>query len=119
MTNEATPFQFSEVWYALGVVTPARLAKLEAEWARGEDRSPEHYRWGAFRAFVAERRPLAPETAAALYALGAEDPDRPMGESMMHAVVDLPECPPEVVAAARASGVRHLVKAAERREPAI
>ena len=119
MTFDDSVFEFSARWYALGVVTPERLAALRTIWDAGEDRSPEHYRWRAFREFVAERRPLAPESAAELYALGAEDRDRPMGEAMMHAILELPECPAEVMAAAHASGIRHLIRAVERRRAAI
>ena len=72
--------------YALGIVTPAHVADLEQEWARGEDRNPEHYRWRAFRAFLTDRRPLSADRAIALYELGATDADRAMGESIMHEV---------------------------------
>lgn len=119
MTIDEPPFGFTEAWQRLGVVTADRLERLRAEWARGEDRNPEHYRWGAFLEFLAERRPLAPETAAALYHLGAIDPDRPMGEAIMHRVVELAECPPEILAEAAASGIRHLAKAIARRQAAI
>ena len=115
MTPEELPFEFSPEWFALGLVTPERLAALRAEWERGEDRSPEHYRWRAFVAFLAERRPVSPELASALYELGARERDRATGEAMMHRVVDLAECPEAVLAAAAASGRRHLVRAVERR----
>ena len=120
MTVEDAPFEFSAAWYALGVVTPEVLVALRAEWDRGEDRSPEHYRWRAFERFVREaRRPLAPDVVAALYRLGASDGDRPMGEAIMHRVVELPECPPDVIAGVAASGVRHLMRAVGRRRAAI
>jgi len=32
---------------------------MQDEWARGEDRNREHYRWRAFVAFLDERRPLS------------------------------------------------------------
>ena len=116
MKPEDSPFQFSEPWFALGIVTPARMATLMLEWERGEDPHPEHYRWRAFQEFLSERRPLPPDTALALYALGQSDPDRAMGESIMHEIVRLPECPDSVVAAAANSGVRHLVRAAAKHE---
>ena len=109
-------FQFSDDWFTLGVVTPERLAALRAEWARGEDRHPEHYRWRAFIAFLADHRPLTPDLAAALYELGARDPDsHAMGSSMIDRIVRLPECPEKVLDAAVASGRRHLVRLVERR----
>ena len=120
MTVEDSSFGFSAAWHALGIATPARLAALRAEWDRGEDRSPEHYRWRAFEQFLREeRRPLDPEVVAALYQLGAEDADFAMGQAMMHRVVELPECPERVLVAAAASGERHLARAVERRRAAI
>jgi hypothetical protein len=112
--SDDTPFQFTPQWYALGIVTPERLAALQAIWAQGEDRWPEHYRWRAFKEFLAERRPLPAPLATALYDLGAADADRAMGESMMHKIASLPECPLDVLERARASGRKHLVKAATR-----
>jgi hypothetical protein len=108
-------FQLGRGWFDLGVVTASRLAEIRAEWARGEDRSPEHYRWRAFTAFLEERRPLGPQLAAALYELGATDPGRAMGESMMHRIIALPECPRSVIDVAATSGHRHLLKVLERR----
>ena len=120
MTADDSPFEFSAAWHALGVATPARVAALRAEWDRGEDRNPEHYRWRAFLEFVAEQpRPLAPDVVAALYRIGVEDADRAVGAAMMQRVVELPECPEHVLAAAAASGQRHLVRAVERRRAAI
>ena len=119
MSIEEPPFGFTEAWHRLGIVTPARLETLRAEWARGEDRDPEHYRWRAFLSFLAERRLLAPEVVAALYQLGAAENDRAMGEAMMHRVIELPECPANVLAEAVASGIRHLGQAVERRPAAI
>jgi hypothetical protein len=108
-------FQLSDAWFTLGVVTRERLATMRAEWERGEDRNAEHYRWSAFVAFLAERRPLDPRLATALYELGERDPDQAMGSSMMDKIVRLPECPDEVLAAAAASGRRHLMRLVERR----
>ncbi len=115
MSVEDSPFQLTEDWFALGVVTPERLAVMRAEWERGEDPNPEHYRWRAFCDFVASRRPLAPDLAVALYALGERDPDQAMGGSMMDTIVRLPECPEAVLDAALASGRRHLMRLVERR----
>ena len=116
--DDDSHFQLSAPWFSLGIVTPGRLAAMRAEWARGEDRNPEHYRWGAFCAFLAEARPLRADVAHALYELGAQDPDRAMGEAMMHRVVELREAPESLIAVAEASGIRHLVKAAARHRAA-
>lgn len=108
---------FTPAWYALGVVTDEFLVRAWARWEAGEDPNTEHYRWWAFGEFLAARRPLLPDLAAALYELGAADPDSGMGGSMMAAIVHLPECPPAVLDAAAASGQRHLVRAVARHRP--
>src|SRR5438132_3900603 len=115
MTFDDSSFDFSARWYELGVVTPARLAELRAEWQRGEDRNPARYRWRAFKGFLAERRPLDATLTAALYELGERDPDRGLGQSMMHTIVELPECPAAILEAARVSGQASVARAAERR----
>lgn len=115
MTIDDTPFQLGEAWHALGVVTPERLAAMRAEWERGEDRNPEHYRWRAFLSFLGEHRPLGAELAAALYNLGERDSDEAMGASMMDTIVRLPECPELVLDAAATSGRPHLTRLVERR----
>lgn len=57
-----------------------------------------------FRRYLALHRPLSPETAAALYELGEQDPDPALGAAMKHEVVELPECPDVVLDQAAAPG---------------
>lgn len=106
---------YTPAWYALGVVDDALLARQQVEWDKGEDQNTEHYRYGAFRAFLAAHRPLAPELAAALFELGAMDPDQMMGGAIMADIVQRPECPLAVLDVALASGRKHLVRIVERR----
>src|SRR6476469_2403077 len=115
MSPEKSPLGFTAVWYTLGIVTPARVAELEQIWAHSDDKSPEHYRWRAFQDFLHQRRPVSPQLALALYEVGATDADISVGESIMHAIAALPECPQVVLARARASGRKHLIKAATRK----
>ena len=91
------------------------LEQARVEWDKGDDTNTEHYRWWAFREFLAARRPLPCDLAAALYELGAADDDPGMGGAMMSAVVYHAECPQAVLNAADASGKRRLVRAVERR----
>jgi len=114
-TVTARMLGFTPAWFALGVVDETVLALHRAEWDRGEDHNPEHYRYGAFRSFLAARRPLPPELAAGLFELGAADPDGSMGGAIMADIACLPECPPAVLDAAWASGRKHLVRIVERR----
>jgi hypothetical protein len=106
---------FTPAWFALGVVDDAVLARHREEWDKGQDDNTEHYRYWAFREFLAAHRPLAPELAAALFELGAADPDQAMGGAIMADIVHRPECPPAVLDAARASGRKHLLRIVERR----
>jgi hypothetical protein len=113
-TQFARLLGFTRAWFALGVVNDAVLDRQRAEWEKGQDGNPEHYRYGAFREFLAAHRPLAPDLAAALYELGAADPDWLMGGAIMADLARLPECPPAVLEAALASGRKHLVRIVER-----
>ena len=115
MSTDDAPFQFTPAWYALGIVTPGRLSVLRSIWQRGEDQSTEHYRYRAFHLFLTEHRPLSASLCTALYDLGANERDASMGESIMHEIAALPECPEDVLERARASGRKHLIKAATRK----
>jgi hypothetical protein len=115
VTDFGARLGFTPAWYGLGIVDEAFLERARARWDKGDDSNTEHYRWWAFSEFLAARRPLAPDLASALYSLGAGDADPGMGGAMMSAILYLPECPQTVLDAAAASGVRHLVRAVERR----
>lgn len=106
---------FSQTWFALGVVNDAVVARCRAEWDKGHDYNTEHYRYGAFREFLAKHRPLTPELAVALYELGAADPDWAMGGAMMADIIRLSEGPRSGLDSAQASGRKHLVRLVERR----
>ena len=106
---------FTPMWYTLGIVDDALLERMRVEWDKGEDANTEHYRYGAFSEFLRAHTPLPPDLALALYELGASDVDPGMGGAMMANIVYRPDCPAAVLDAAAASGVRHLVRAVERR----
>jgi hypothetical protein len=113
-----SPFQLTPPWLALGIVTPERLSAMRVEWDQGHDRNPEHYRWRAFRDFLQDRCPLDRDLATQLYALGEADPDHAMGESMMGQLLQLPECPAEILDAAASSGRRYLARIVDQRRAA-
>ena len=75
--------EFSQEWIDLGIITPAKLSHIEAEWAASDDRNTEHYRWRAFLDFIKSKGSLDAVTARRLYNLGASDPDSAMGGSIM------------------------------------
>ncbi|MEK6239124.1 MAG: hypothetical protein N2C14_30780, partial [Planctomycetales bacterium] len=108
--NDDPPLGLSEPWFRLGLVDETILAELRAEWAKGEDRNPERYRYGLFQRFLADRRPLSADLADALYDLGAADPDPSMGGVMMGDVIRLTECPRELRERASDSGKPWLKK---------
>jgi hypothetical protein len=103
-------------WLTLGLVTEAQVRAFEREYATGNDRHPEHYRYRAFRQYLNAHRPLPPEQAEAIYRLGEQDPDRAMGRAMMFEILDLPECPKSLGREALASGERSLVRLVRRKE---
>ena len=107
-SSKAAVLQFSDQWFALGIVTAAQVEEFMRIYERGDDRRPEHYRWRAFIQFLADHRPLSPVLAKALYELGDQDPDTEMGGAIMGRIVRLPECPADVLAAAAASDRKHL-----------
>ena len=108
---------FTPAWFAAGIVDDVLLARLRAEWDKGEDDNTEHYRYRAFQEFLVGHRPLTPELAGILYELGAADTDQAMGGAIMADIVRLPECPASVLDAALASGRKHLVRIVETRMP--
>ena len=109
----AAIFGFSDRWFALGIVTKESLVLSGATYESSDDKSSEHYRYGAFRWYLSQHRPLPPSVAEALYELGNADSDYSMGGAMMADIVDLPECPRSVIAKALASDRKHLVKKVE------
>jgi hypothetical protein len=108
---------FTPAWYALGIVDQAFLDRARTEWKKGEDDNPGHYRYWALLEFLNAHPPLSAELAMALYELGDADTDQLMGGAIMAAIVHSPECPQAVLAAASASGRRHVIKAVECRRP--
>jgi hypothetical protein len=110
--------EITDAWFTLGLITEQDLPLYGAEFETSGDKNSEHYRYGAFRLYLSQNRPLAPSMSEALYELGAADPDRAMGGAMMADILHLPECPPEVVKKARQSGIRHLIKLAGHKETA-
>ena len=109
---------YTEDWFALGLIDNAMLELQRIGWDSGFDRNPEHYRYLCFRQFLARHRPLTPEMALALFALGAADQDLSMGGSMMADIIRLPECDSRVLESAMATGSKHLVQLVERRRTA-
>jgi hypothetical protein len=107
--------EFNQAWVELGIITPEKLTRLAAEWARGEDTNTEHYRWRAFRDFIESKKVLDEHTAKALYNLGAQDPDLAMGGSIMAEILRRKECPKDLLEIAAKSDRRLLRKIADER----
>jgi hypothetical protein len=101
---------FTDAWLDLGIVSDQQVERLGRLFDASDDKNPEHYRYRAFREYLATVNRLAETQAAALYELGRSDPDPLMGAAMMHDVVSRPDCPEAVREGALASGAPHLVK---------
>jgi hypothetical protein len=108
--------QFSDEWFRLGLITPARLNELEQEYRNGDDKDTEHYRWRIFNKFLEENESISDEMMRALYELGSNDPDPPMGGSIMADVLRLEDCPRDIIDLALRSERSHLVKIAKQKE---
>ncbi len=106
---------FTDEWFALGLVTEESLRQSAATYEASDDKNAEHYRYGAFRWYLQEHRPLPPTVAEALYKLAASDTNGPEAGAIMIDIISLPECPSSVLDRAEASGVQFLVRAARKR----
>ena len=56
--NYAAILGFTDKWFALGIVTKESLVLSGAAYESSDDKSSEHYRYGAFRWFLSQHRPL-------------------------------------------------------------
>jgi len=106
---------FTDQWFSLGVMTDAILQEHIVVYESSDDQNSEHYRYGAFRRYLREHRPLSADMVDALYELGEADPDGAMGGSMMADILYLRECPESIFEKAAASDRKHLIKIVERR----
>jgi len=102
-------------WVTLGLVTPAILERLAAEYMTGDDPHPEHYRWRLFTSFLHTHTPLQPAILHALYDLGHQDADDELGTSIMMRLIELPECPRDLLESASTSDHPALKKKAYQR----
>ena len=94
---------FTSTWFTLGLIDGELLDAMCREWQEDGGHSPEHYRYRAFRRFLAANRLLSAELVTALYELGDADPEPAMGSALLADLALLPECPPAILNAARAS----------------
>jgi len=99
----------------LGIVSQDDIQSDAITCANGEDHHPEHYRWRAFSRFLDKQRSLSPEIAQGLFQLGAEDPDRSTGGSIMAAVLRHRACPSELLESCLGSDQSHIRALALRR----
>lgn len=119
MEDRSNFLGFTPAWFARGVVSAAQVKEMEMEYEIGDDKNTEHFRYGAFRRFVASHRPLPPETIRALYDLGNHDANPGMGGAIMADLILLQECPPDVLEDAARSSRQHLPRLAAKRQGAV
>lgn len=89
--------QFSQEWIDIGILTTDKFCSIKQEFLKGEDEFTEHYRWGAFRAFMQTRNSPSPEDFYALYKIGKNDPDYAMGRAILFDIIEHPSCPKEII----------------------
>ena len=88
--------KFTSRWYALGIIDDATLDLTIRNFRTSDDDGDEHWRYGAFTYFLSQHPTLTPQQCRDLFELGAEDPDRCMGTSIMLDVLRRIECPDEL-----------------------
>jgi hypothetical protein len=107
---EFVKLQFSKEWIDLGIITSENFLSIKKEYIKGEDRRTEHYRWGAFRAFLEANSFIFPKTFYRLYNLGKNDPDYSMGRAMIFEIIKRLDCPQELLDTAIGDGDITLAK---------
>lgn len=85
--------KFGPRWFELGVMDDETLETTVRNFRASDDDGDEHWRYGAFMRFLRYNDSLTAEQCEGLFELGADDPDWPMGQSMMLRVLERPECP--------------------------
>lgn len=96
--------QFSQEWIDVGIITSEDFLSIKKEYIKGEDHRTEHYRWGAFRAFLEGNNFIYPEIFYKLYNLGKNDPDYSMGRAMIFEIIKRLDCPQELLDTAIGDG---------------
>ena len=90
--------KFTKEWIDIGIVNSENFTYLKERYLKGEDTSTEHYRWEAFVKFIKENKEnLTQEIIHKTYCLAKDDPDIAMGRSMIFRILDLDNCPDELI----------------------
>ena len=86
-------FGFTIEWYKLGIVDDATVTEHAAAMTRNNENNPLHYRWRAFKSFLARHDSLPDHLLTDLYHLADAEEDRTLGTSMMTEILKRRECP--------------------------
>jgi hypothetical protein len=89
--------QFNQLWIDAGVITAENFALIKRQYVEGEDRRSEHYRWGAFQAFMRNNVLITKEVFHMLYELAKGDDDISMGRAMIFDIIKRLDCPQKLV----------------------
>jgi len=89
--------KFTDEWFELGMIREDKLAEFKQQYKSGEDRDSANYRWKAFAAFLSTRESFDDETLRRLYRLGDSDPDSAIGVAMMVTILQMKECPGDIL----------------------
>jgi hypothetical protein len=88
---------FSKQWVDTGIVTADSFTKIKKEYLKGEDRNAEHYRWGAFKAFIKKNDLIDTDKFYTIYGLAKNDPDYAMGRAMIFEISKRSDCPEKLI----------------------
>jgi hypothetical protein len=88
--------KFTDGWFELGMIREDKLAEFKQQYKSGEDRDSANYRWKAFAAFLSTRESFD-ETLRRFYRLGDSDPDSAIEVAMMVTILQMKECPGDIL----------------------
>lgn len=106
---------FDEKWFDSGFVSSETLKELWTEFQKGEDTNKEHYRWRAFTYYLKTKKEIDENNLRELYRLGEIDIDYSMGIAIKVEILQLKNCPVDLVNEALNSTEKSLIKVAKRK----
>lgn len=106
--------KFTDEWFELGLITEKKLAEFKQQYQAGEDRDSVNYRWKAFAAFINAGAAIDDETLRRLYKLVSSDADPAIGCAMKVSILQMKECPVDILENAEVDKDKFIRVAAKR-----
>lgn len=95
--SDFVKLQFSQEWIDAGIVTTNNFTLIKQEYLKGEDEATEHYRYGAFHAFMRSNKNITSAKFYILYKIGKGDLDYSMGRAIIFDIIKHSDCPKEII----------------------